>query len=91
MLKDDRNSWAPPAVPELATTVARHHGTTVDDSVRYNRRRGPVAPTVEQRTFNPKRVGSSPTGPTAGCFVKVHGIVREVGLSVTELRHGVLR
>jgi hypothetical protein len=26
---------------------------------------GPVAPTVEQRTFNPKRVGSSPTGPTA--------------------------
>jgi hypothetical protein len=26
--------------------------------------RGPVAPTVEQRTFNPKRVGSSPTGPT---------------------------
>lgn len=25
---------------------------------------GPVAPMAEQRTFNPKRVGSSPTGPT---------------------------
>jgi hypothetical protein len=32
---------------------------------------GPLAQSVEQRTFNPWVVGSIPTGPTTNCFILI--------------------
>ena len=55
----------------VAAATARPRATRAGDAaVAWARRRqpprgGPLAQLVEQRTFNPRVVGSSPTGPTA--------------------------
>jgi hypothetical protein len=54
----------------FAHTISRLRGSAFSDTIAPadNAAVGPIAQSVEQRTFNPWVDGSSPSGPTHVCF-----------------------